>query len=388
MPTPDYKADIVPRIDPDHLRIATFNVENLFSRPIAMNYEDNKKGQPYLDDFHELNSLFNKDIYTDQDKARILKLMSDHNLTSTRPQNKHLEFRKIRGQLFGTKNGKRVVVANGRQDWLGWIELKEEEVGDQAIHNTARVIAAVDADILALVEVEHRPALVEFHNGVLEPILKKTGRKGYPYALLVDGNDTRGIDVAILSRHPVTDITPHIFDLPGAPPIFSRDCCEYFVEVPGLTGRLIVMVNHFTSKGSDANGMKRRFPQATQVAAIVKGRLAQGFKYLVVAGDLNDYPDAECLQPLLGVPEVTDTVAKFAGKIDPSGKRLGTYTTGTKQLDYLLLSEALAARAEQGGIERRGHYAPKTWKAFDTVTNARYQASDHHCVYADIDITS
>lgn len=272
MPSPDYQADIIPRIDPAHLRIATFNVENLFSRPIAMNYEDNKKGQPYLDDFHELNSLFPKETYSDQDKARILQLMTKHNLTSTRPQNKHLEFRKIRGQLFGTKNGQRVVVANGRQDWLGWLELKEEEVSDQAIHNTACVLAAVDADILALVEVEHRPALLEFHDGVLAPILKQTGRKGYPYALLVDGNDTRGIDVAILSRYPVTDITPHIFDLPGAPPIFSRDCCEYFVEIPNLVGRLIVMVNHFTSKGSDANGMKRRFPQAQQVAAILKGR--------------------------------------------------------------------------------------------------------------------
>jgi endonuclease/exonuclease/phosphatase family metal-dependent hydrolase len=388
MPSPDYQADIVPRIDPQHLRIATFNVENLFSRPVVMNYEDNRKGQPYLDDFHELNTLFNKDVYSDQDKARILKLMRKHKLTGARPDDRYLVFRRIRGQLIATRNGEPVVVANGRQDWLGWLELKEAEVKDQAIHNTARVIAAVDADIVALVEVEHRPALVEFQKGVLEPILKKTGRGGYPYALVVDGNDTRGIDVAILSRHPVTDITTHIFDVPDAPPIFARDCCEYFVDLPTLNGRLIVMINHFTSKGSDADGMRRRFPQAKQVAAIVKGRLAQGFKYLVVAGDLNDYPDAECLEPLLGLPYLTDTVAKFAEKIDPAGTRLGTYRTGTKQLDYLLLSEGLAGRAEQGGIERRGHYAPRTWKAFDTVTSARVQASDHHCVYADIDVTN
>lgn len=386
MPTLDYKADIVPRLKPGHLRIATFNVENLFSRPVAMNYPDNEQGQPYLDDFHELNSLFIKKIYTAQDKARILQLMSRHNLTGTRPNNKHLEFRKIRGQLLGTKSGKKIVIASGREDWLGWLELKEEKVRDQAIHNTARVIAAVDADILALIEVEHRPALVEFHDGVLEPILTQTGRKGYPYALLVDGNDTRGIDVAILSRFPITDITPHIFDLPGAPPIFSRDCCEYFLEIPGLSGRLIVMVNHFTSKGSDASGMKRRLPQASQVAAILKDRFAQGFKYIVIAGDFNDYPDAECLQPLLGLPDVTDTIAKFGHDIDITGTRLGTYLTGTRQIDYLLLSEALSARAEQGGIERRGHYAPRTWKAFDTVTSARVQASDHHCVYVDIDL--
>lgn len=387
MPTePDYKADIIARRKPGHLRIATFNVENLFERAIALNYADNAKGQPFLDDYHELNSLFNKPKYSAADKARILKLMGKHKLTATRPQNRHLEFRKIRGQLFSRQGGTLRVVADGREDWLGWLELKDKNVDDRAVHNTARVIAAVDADVLALVEVEHRPALLSFHDGVLEPILRKTGRKGYPYALVVDGNDKRGIDVAILSRHPVTDITPHIFDVPGAPPIFSRDCCEYFVEVPGIERRLLVMANHFTSKGSDFSGMKRRFPQATHVAKIVKSRLDQGFKYFVVAGDLNDYPDEQCLQPLLGMQELEDTVKKFAASIDPAAKRLGTYKTGTKQLDYLLMSKDLASLAKNGGVERRGHYAPRTWKAFDTVTGERTQASDHHCVYVDIEV--
>ncbi len=381
---PDYKKDIVPRQNAKHLRIASFNVENLFDRAIALNYEDNKQGQPYLDDYHELNTLFNKPQYSAEDKARILELMVKNKLTAAHPNNKHLEFRKIRGQLLAKKAGKLQVSANGRADWLGWLELKDTHVNDAGIYNTARVIAAVDADILALVEVEHRPALLSFQKGVLEPILKKSGRPTYPYGLVLDGNDSRGIDVAILSRHPITDITPHVFDVPGATPIFARDCCEYFIDVPGLPGRLIVMVNHFTSKGSDNTGMRRRHPQATQVSNIVKSRLDQGFKYFVVAGDLNDYPDAECLQPLLGSPDLEDVVKKFADKIDPLGKRLGTYKTGAKQLDYLLMSAALSGLAIQGGVERRGHYAPSTWKPFDSVNNAREQASDHHCVYVDI----
>ncbi len=51
---PDYAADIVLRTRPSHLRVATFNCENLFPRPIAMNLDDNAKGQPYLDAYHEL----------------------------------------------------------------------------------------------------------------------------------------------------------------------------------------------------------------------------------------------------------------------------------------------------------------------------------------------
>src|SRR5687767_14983066 len=142
MPTPDYAADIISRTAGTNLRIATFNVENLFSRAIALDYADHKMGQPYLDAFAELNSIFIKPTYSASDKSRILELMSKHKLTGTRPQNKHLEFRKIRGQLLAKQGNKYVVVANRRADWIGWIELKEKEVRDNAILNTARVIAA------------------------------------------------------------------------------------------------------------------------------------------------------------------------------------------------------------------------------------------------------
>ena len=384
--TPNYAADMIPRLNPAHVRVATFNVENLFSRAIVMNFDDNKKGQPYLDDYRELNTLFAKPTYSAADKARILKLMAKYKLTATRPQNKYLEFRKIRGRLFAKVGGKMTVVATGRKDWVGWIELKEEQINDAAIHNTARVIAAVDADICVLCEVEHRPALLDFHDGVLVPILQKTGRLGYPYIMLIDGNDKRGIDVAILSRFPIPDITSHVFDIPGSPPIFARDCAEYLLEVPNVNARFIMLVNHFSSKGSDPTGMQRRIHQATQVASIVNQRMSQGFTHFMVAGDLNDTPGSAGLQPVIQHPKLTDAVKQFAVSIDPTGKRLGTYETGKEQFDYLLMSPAVVAAAKQAGIERRGHFAPRTWKAFDTVTSERMEASDHHAVWVDLSL--
>jgi endonuclease/exonuclease/phosphatase family metal-dependent hydrolase len=383
---PDYAADIVPRKDPAHLRIATFNCENLFARPIAMNLDDTAKGQPYIDAFHELNSIFSKRKYSAHDKARILRLMSKHGLIAARPKNKYLEFRKIRGQLFKKQGNKITVVADGRADWVGWIELKSESINDQAILNTARVVAAVDADIQVLCEIENRPSLKQFHDAIMEPILTITGRSGYPYILLIDGNDLRGIDVAILSRHPIVDVTTHIFDVPGAPPIFARDCAEYVVRVPGIDKPFIFMANHFNSKGSDPTGLKRRLPQANQVREIVAGRLGQGFAYVIVAGDLNDTPNSPGLAPLMTDPQLTDAVKQFGAAIDPTGKRLGTYETGKQQIDYILMSPAVSAVAKNAGIERRGHYAPKTWKAFDTVASSRMDASDHHAVWVDLAI--
>lgn len=386
MPTQDYATDIVPRTPGTTVRIATFNVENLFSRPIAMDYEDNAKGQPYLDAYSELNSLFVKPHYTDSDKGRIISLMSDQKLLGTRPQNKHLEFRKIRGQLLAKQGESYIVSAKGRGDWVGWLELKEKEINDKAILNTARVIAAVNPDVLACVEVEDRPGLVRFNENVLAPILEATGRHPYQFALVIDGNDARGIDVGILSRYPIRDIRTHVFDVRSDSPLFSRDCAEYFLEIPGISGQLVIMVNHFASKGSDPTGEKRRIHQAARVRELVTERLSEGHDHIVVAGDLNDTPDSASLAKLIATPELVDVVKTFAHSLDSTGKRLGTYKTGTQQLDYLLMSPAIVAAARAAGIERRGYFAPRTFRSFDTVISAREQASDHHCVWVDLEV--
>ena len=167
---------------------------------------------------------------------------------------------------------------------------------------------------------------------------------------------------------------------------FLLHCAEYFVQVPRIGKPFIVMANHFNSKGSDPSGLKRRPPQAAQVKKIVADRTQQGFTHIVVAGDLNDTPGSQGLAPLMTDPQLTDAVKQFAATIDPTGKRLGTYETGKQQIDYVLMSPAVSASAKRAGIERRGHHAPRTWKAFDTVTSSRTAASDHHAVWLDLAI--
>src|SRR5438477_51931 len=87
-------------------------------------------------------------------------------------------------------------------------------------------VQSADRDFQMLCEIENRPSLVQFHDAILKPILLATGRTGFPYILLIDGNDPRGIDVAIMSRHPIFDLSTHVFDIPTATTIFSRDCAE------------------------------------------------------------------------------------------------------------------------------------------------------------------
>ena len=69
------------------------------------------------------------------------------------------------GEIVGAlltrpKTGGVVIVANGRADWVGSLELREEPVDEEAMRNTARVMNDITADVLGIVEVESRPVIV------------------------------------------------------------------------------------------------------------------------------------------------------------------------------------------------------------------------------------
>jgi mRNA deadenylase 3'-5' endonuclease subunit Ccr4 len=61
---------------------------------------------------------------------------------------------------------------------------------------SALAIADADADILCLQEVDSMPALQAFEYGYLYRMVGN----GYRQKYLVEGNDSRGIDVAVLMR--------------------------------------------------------------------------------------------------------------------------------------------------------------------------------------------
>ena len=158
------------------------------------------------------------------------------------------------------------VAAAGRSDWIGWVELKTEPVDELAMQHTAMVIRDINADILGVVEADSRPALKRFSDALLAEV------RGAPdeQVMLVDGNDDRGIDVGILARadYRLNATWTHVFDTDDQGVIFSRDCCEYHFTTPG-GDPLVVMVNHFKSKGysapGDPQGAKRRRRQAARL---------------------------------------------------------------------------------------------------------------------------
>ncbi|MGJ8573096.1 MAG: endonuclease/exonuclease/phosphatase family protein [Hoeflea sp.] len=182
---------------------------------------------------------------------------------------------------------------------------------------TALAIAEADADILCLQEVENLDTLHRFEYGYL---FKMIG-DGYRHKVLIDGNDSRGINLALMTRDKTLDgapievldvtshghqtyeamglYTPDLTDLqkPGDK-IFKRDCLEVDLKIGAK--RLTVYVVHFKSMGSPRDGvdgrtrtMPVRVAEARGVRKIITNRFGPdgGGKRYVIAGDFNDYSE-------------------------------------------------------------------------------------------------
>jgi endonuclease/exonuclease/phosphatase family metal-dependent hydrolase len=369
------------------MRIAAFNVENLFNRARALDQRTWAVGRPVLEAYHRVCSLLEEVVYSDLIKREILRELVKLGLRNS-DQAKFARLRQNRGRLLRrSRDGQVTVVAGGRGDWIGWVELTTERCDELALAHTALVLEDVGADIVGVIEAESRFALKRFADaGVVE-----NGRPRYPHVMVVDGNDERGIDVGVLAAagFPLIAQRSHVDDVDHVGRVFSRDCAEYHFRTPG-GARVAVLVNHFKSKGyggklaSDA--IRQR--QATRVAEIYRGLVAEGIEHVAVVGDLNDTPESEPLRPLLTGTNLRD-IATHPGFDD--GGRPGTYgyCTARNKLDYVLLSPALWAVTSGGGIFRRGVWGGKRgtlWPIYDSMTSAVHAGSDHAAIYADLEL--
>lgn len=190
---------------------------------------------------------------------------------------------------------------------------------DDKMQLTALAVADAAADIVCLQEIESLEALKAFEYGYL---FKMIG-SGYRHKYLVDGNDGRGIDVAVMTRDETADgdeiefvsMQSHaaltyeeagVFDRAlaemGEEPhnrLFRRDCLEIDFRIAGRP--LTLYVVHFKSMGPGRDGvdgraftMPVRRAEARAVRGIVEKRFGKdhtGKKNFLICGDMNDYAE-------------------------------------------------------------------------------------------------
>ena len=277
-------------------------------------------------------------------------------------------------------------MADGREDWFGSIEWARDLFQAPAIENTGRIINELKADVLCLIEVENRPVLRRFNDTML-------AQAPYPHAMLIDGNDERGIDVGLLSRRPLLDLRSHVDDLdattgrPGVQPRLRAVRGRYPGYAPSLGAREPFQKPRLRQQTANDARRKR---QAETVAAILR-QFDLRKQFVVVAGDFNELPQSDSLAPLLKLKGLRNSFEKLPNDVDRWTHRDDAIPSKNDQIDYLLVSEGLWPFLREVGIERRGIWAnaQKTrtqYPPLTTVTGDSNSASDHAAVWADFDL--
>lgn len=238
-------------------------------------------------------------------------------------------------------------------------------------------IARINVDVLAVQEVENLDALRRFNREMLAAPC--------PYEVLIEGNDPRFIDVGVLSRLPVANLTSHRFEVhPADPtnPIFGRDLLEVDILNASRSRRLLkLFVNHLKSKlvpfndpnptATQAKNDLRRARQAETVARVVRSRTRADARYAVV-GDMNDSRSAPTLAPMVEGLNLVDALADVVESQPPppttNPEDAPPAVRWTHRLsranapdvfelfDQIWVSPPLAARVTHAEIERRSKW--------------------------------
>ena len=80
------------------MKIAAFNVENLFDRPKVFN-EDSGTSSDIINAVAKLNTIFEKEVYTDSDKERIKECLETLGLSKI-DNGKYAQIRRLEEDWF------------------------------------------------------------------------------------------------------------------------------------------------------------------------------------------------------------------------------------------------------------------------------------------------
>lgn len=233
----------------------------------------------------------------------------------------------------------------------------------------ADVIESSEADIIALQEVENIEVLTEFRN--------QNGLKDdYPHVVLVEGNDGRGIDVALLSKHPVDNVVSHkdeTFPVRGQKDRgFLRDLLQADIDIPQY-GPVRFFLNHFASKRGGKRSDYMREAEAKAAREIIKRETADfpSQKY-VMLGDFNDTPESKSVKILTKEDKdgwgLVDAFREEPETVSYPTRERTAKKWGYKRIDHILMSPEMAATQ----VEEQAHKHPDS-----------EEASDHWMVSAD-----
>ena len=374
------------------MKIAFYNIQNIFHRHIDLvaRYRDENRSR-WIAEFETLLTQSER-TQKQYDRMRILSHFLEFDSDGQIP---YFTIRNTMGQLRIRKGlDGEMFKASHLTDWEGWAKVDSLPIDERAIGNKAKVIQAVDPDILVVSEVESRASLVEFNRY----FLSAADIAPYQEVVFMGTNDPFGRGMGFLAKTGIdlVSMRTRANELDASErPIFDTDLQEYRLRM--ASGRTFTLLcTHFLDCAGSGEAFKeRQWVQSKHIA----GLLAQGGytdRGTILVGTLNAPSYSSAISPLIKDSGLTDITRhpSFTGNLD-KGKdaayfSLGAYKMGvnTKQRDYLMLSDGLFNGVEKCGLVRKGMWFKERpqWDMFGNIKSERDAASEHPLLWCQIPI--
>lgn len=373
------------------MKIATFNIQNLFHRDRSLS--DKTYGKCVADWVNELDDLMRSNNRASSNAERIQELafLLGFDKTFDVP---YAVMRKRAGFLFlkGMEYSKEMK-SGELTDWNGWIALQTVPLDSMAVKNKAKVIAEVNPDVLLLQEIEDRASLEEFN----AQLLPELDYESFQELEVIQGSDKRGQEMGVMLKNGylIRSVRSHRYAMDeNVNP--KKEFFQYEIETP-LKQKISLFAAQLQEETNDKlTSDAYRKNQAGQIANAYHLLLENGQRNIIIAGTLNAVSYCDSLAPLLRDTDLKDVTkhpsfnVDFDEGMDATYFRLGAYRLGVniKQKDYLLLSPDLFANITDSGLNRKAVWPDKKpmWSVYASMQSKKQAASEHPAVWACINI--
>lgn len=372
------------------MKIATFNIQNLFHRDKSLLEKPSVK--VFIDWITELDSLMlqpTKSLH-EQDRIRELSFLIGFEKSSPRP---FAVLRRKSGFLYMKGLSHSIEhKAGALTNWSGWIELQTVPINPIATNHKAQVIADVNPDILLLQEIEDRPSFEDFN----QLILPKYNCKPFEKSFVIQGNDMTGIEMGIVLRKGFNLEAIRTHNINDMINDDGKNLIEYEISTPSK--ETIWLLNAYLNKPTkDINRSHSiRKEQVYKIVEIYNKLIDEGKTNVVLAGTFNAPSYCDSLSPLIRHTDLKDITKHLSFEVDiDKGSdanyfRLGAYRMGVniKQKDYMLFSPTLFNKMTDSGLNRKAMWPKKRpqWLIYKSMVNKNVAASKHPLVWGNIDI--
>lgn len=227
----------------------------------------------------------------------------------------------------------------------------------EELERLAESIRALNADVIAVEEVENRDYLERFVNVFLPEM-------GYRDVVLFEGNDGRGIDVGLISRIPVGEVrSRRHLRFPGhdgGTAKFNRDVVAVTLEPKDAEPFEVWVVHLKSNAGGREEAEPIRLAEARELRRLLDEELTKdAAARIIVTGDFNDTYDSKTLQTIVG----NSVNALWSAGSNLRNPEMVTYNKGEYRsvIDFMLCSPEMARkfvkgsyRNPQGAVETTG----------------------------------